>query len=117
MSRSTKTCLVKCCPSPKSASFFKFPKEKNIQNLWSEKLNLEKTINLKTAKVCSVHFKPEDFVRDLKHELMNLPLRKILKEGSVPSLFLGGSCAKQECDKGIILEDAMKVFPTKLVII
>jgi len=40
--------------------------------------------------VCSDHFKNDDFVRDLKSELLNCAKRApTLKPGAVPSLLLG----------------------------
>ena len=88
MSRSTNTCAVAVCPSPKDTSYHKFPSDITLQNLWLELCKRKNPINPKTAKICSLHFKPEDFERDLKHELLNLPIRKLLKPGSIPSLSL-----------------------------
>ncbi|KAJ8910936.1 hypothetical protein NQ315_014356 [Exocentrus adspersus] len=36
------------------------------------------------ARVCSEHFSPECYQRDLQHELLGLPLRKKLKPDAVP---------------------------------
>ena len=88
MSRNTNTCSVAICPSPKDTSYHSFPKDINRQKLWIKLSKRKDPINPKTAKICSLHFKPEDFERDLKHELLNLPLRKIFKPGSIPSLNL-----------------------------
>ena len=38
--------------------------------------------------MCSSHFKEVDFERDLTNELLNLPIRKILKQDAVPSVNL-----------------------------
>ena len=38
----------------------------------------------KTA-ICERHFRPSDYERDLRNELLNLPLRKMLKPGSIPT--------------------------------
>lgn len=40
------------------------------------------------ARICSSHFLEADFVRDMTNELMNLPLRKILKPDAIPTLNL-----------------------------
>ena len=88
MARGTATCAVAICPSPKDTSYHNFPRDIELQNLWIQLTKRKDTIKPKTARICSRHFKPEDFERDLKHELLNLPLRKLLKPGSIPSLNL-----------------------------
>ena len=35
-------------------------------------------------RICSLHFAPEDFERDLRNEMLGLPLRKLLKPGAAP---------------------------------
>jgi hypothetical protein len=37
------------------------------------------------SAICELHFLPSDYERDLRNELLNLPLRKMLKPGSVPT--------------------------------
>ena len=37
-------------------------------------------------RICSKHFRPEDFIRDLRNEMLGLPLRNLLKPGSCPIL-------------------------------
>ena len=88
MNRGTATCAVAMCPSPKDCSYHNFPRDINRQKLWIKLCKRKDPINPKTARICSLHFKPEDFERDLRNELLNLPLRKILRLGSIPSLFL-----------------------------
>ena len=41
-----------------------------------------------TARICSHHFCEEDFERDFRNELLNLPPQKILKPDANPSLKL-----------------------------
>ena len=41
-----------------------------------------------TARICSSHFKEEDYERDLKNELLNLPTQKRLKSTAFPTLNL-----------------------------
>ena len=36
------------------------------------------------SRICSRHFRPEDFERDLRNEMLGLPLRNLLKPGSYP---------------------------------
>lgn len=40
------------------------------------------------ARVCSAHFSPKCYRRDLQHELLGLPLRKKLKPDAVPDINL-----------------------------
>ena len=79
MLRSTATCAVAICPSPQNASYHNFPSDINLQKLWIELTKRKDPVNPKTARICSQHFKPEDYERDLRNELLNLPLRKLLK--------------------------------------
>lgn len=58
----------------------------NIMCKWFEchsKLKL-----LVSARVCSSHFGEADYERDLANELLNLPVRKILRDEAVPTLNL-----------------------------
>ncbi|KAJ8882919.1 hypothetical protein PR048_014758 [Dryococelus australis] len=45
-------------------------------------------INVNNAQVCSVHFAPEDYERDLKNELLGLLVRKKLRPNAVNSVFI-----------------------------
>lgn len=40
------------------------------------------------SRVCSQHFSPDCYQRDLQHELLGLPLRKRLKPDAVPNMNL-----------------------------
>lgn len=46
-------------------------------------------MNLKNAKICSLHFAEEEFLRDLRSELLKEPSRLILKPNAIPTLRLG----------------------------
>ena len=81
-------CAVAICPSPPEASYHRFPKDEKLQKIWIQLCKRKDNVNAKTAKVCSSHFKSEDYERDLRNELLNLPTRKILKPGALPSLNL-----------------------------
>lgn len=82
------TCAVAICPSLKDASYHRFPKNDSLQKFWVNCCRRKDQFNVQTAKVCSRHFNEEDFERDLQNELLGGKPRKILKENSVPSLFL-----------------------------
>ncbi len=61
------------------ASFHSFPVKKEIRKKWIvniRRINFQVT---KHTKVCSVHFKPDDFVEGTS--------RRRLKKGAVPSVF------------------------------
>lgn len=82
-------CLVKY--SEKGLSFHQLPKnasqeqiEKWTQILGGASSSSEIVENPHLGRICSKHFKPEDFERDLRNEMLGLPLRNLLKSGSVP---------------------------------
>lgn len=56
--------------------FHKFLIEKTIIQEWAVKCKRADHFNLEKAFVCSKHFLPDDYERDLQNELLNLPLRK-----------------------------------------
>ncbi|XP_047101298.1 uncharacterized protein LOC124720074 [Schistocerca piceifrons] len=63
-----------------------FPKDEHLRREWIARCRRPDVINVRTARVCSVHFRPEDYVRDLRNELLGLPLRKKLVPTAIPSL-------------------------------
>ena len=91
--RNNCVCAVAVCKSRKlhsdSIIFHRFPKDIIQQKKWAHacKRN-DKLVNPKTAMVCSNHFQATDYERDLTNELLNLPIRKWLKQTAVPSLKL-----------------------------
>ncbi|KAF2878709.1 hypothetical protein ILUMI_27461 [Ignelater luminosus] len=85
-------CSVGPCKShggkTKGVSFFSFPRNPQIRHEWIRKCNRPVKINADHARVCSLHFLPSDYERNLKAELLNIPCRKRLKPNAVPSLLL-----------------------------
>ncbi|CAB4060086.1 unnamed protein product [Lepeophtheirus salmonis] len=73
--RHHQVCSVANCPNPRDVSYHSFPKEPELQIMWVQSCGREK--------------QKYDFLRDLKNELLGLPLVKRLKPGSVPTLNLG----------------------------
>ncbi|XP_049807075.1 THAP domain-containing protein 2-like [Schistocerca nitens] len=71
-----------------SISYHKFPKDPETCARWVQLCRKSDSINIKNATICSVHFKEDDYLRDLQAELMKLPPKKILKPTAVPSLHL-----------------------------
>jgi len=55
------------------------------RTLWIEACHRTDDVNADNSLICSNHFLPEDFKRDLKNELLNLPLIKRLNEGVIPT--------------------------------
>lgn len=68
--------------------YHRFPKSEELRRVWVLRCKRNDTFNPDNARVCSIHFCPEDYERDLKNELLGLPQRKILRETAVPSLFI-----------------------------
>jgi hypothetical protein len=80
-------------------SYFKIPnpsqhnsKEKtdlkDSHEKWKENLQIKQCLTIKSLRICELHFTADCFIRDLEAELTGRPIRKRLKEGSVPTLFL-----------------------------
>lgn len=79
--------LQKLSPSIR-LSFFKLPRaDEEIQNKWRENLSIKRE-NVTWMKICELHFEPDCFERDLEAELTGRPLRKRLKPGSIPTIYL-----------------------------
>jgi len=86
-------CIIKDCPAHKDdVSLFILPKNNPVQRQqWLQAAQLEDDFKKQKPQICSFHFRPEDFVRDLKAELMpGIKARKILRQGAVPTLFVPG---------------------------
>ncbi|XP_014257401.1 uncharacterized protein LOC106671095 [Cimex lectularius] len=68
-----------------AVSYFRFPKDPKLRKLWVSACRRKDSINPETSCVCSDHFYPEDFVRDMRVELGFAKRKKRLRPGSVPS--------------------------------
>lgn len=81
---------MKCCISScrsESPPHFPFPKEPNLKKIW-ESVTGKTNVKSYSTKVCKKHFQQEDFLRDLKSELLGLPIKHRLKQGAVPKYHL-----------------------------
>lgn len=87
------TCAVAACNSPIDPGvivYHRFPKDPEVADQWYKACRRADRFNFSVAVVCSNHFTAEDYVRDIRNELLGLPIRKArhLKENAVPSLNL-----------------------------
>ena len=92
------------CDSPKdgSVSYHSFPKAPDIRRAWVAACHRKDHFNPNTTRVCSRHFKSEDFERDLRNELLNLNPRRLLKKkSSIPTLLLlpDNPCKRKASDR------------------
>ncbi|XP_023222091.1 uncharacterized protein LOC111623657 isoform X2 [Centruroides sculpturatus] len=76
-----------------SVTFHVFPRQKDliskrIRSEWINRCKRSDKFNPDTSRICSVHFVQSDYERDLQHELLGLPDRKILKKTAIPTLNL-----------------------------
>ena len=70
------------------------PQTNEVSRKWKQAIKYEGEVtNYKRLKICSDHFSPEDYQRDLRSELMGCPARKKrrLLESAIPSIHLGKS--------------------------
>ena len=83
-------CAVAICNSPKCNSiiYHKFPKDSELAKKWIVACKRKDKINPKTSSVCSEHFLPSDYKRDLQNELLGRPIKQILNKDAVPSVNL-----------------------------
>lgn len=99
MSKSNNNCAVACCSNygrkTTDVIYHRFPTNPELQNVWVSRCKREGKINVKIARVCSVHFLPEDYERDLRNELLGLPVRKHLRPNAIPSQHIPNWHAQQ----------------------
>ncbi|XP_072385585.1 uncharacterized protein [Diabrotica undecimpunctata] len=88
-------CAVACCNNDnedkdKIFRFHTFPKDSVTRKLWIISCCRQDKFNCNTARICSKHFKTEDYQRNLQQELLNYVSKKglKLKPEAVPSLHL-----------------------------
>ena len=83
-------------------SLHRIPKDANLRKIWIARLYRKDKFSVDNVRICSEHFLPEDFERDLRNELLNLPIRKILKKGSVPQSKSASQLAQSESRRSLI---------------
>ncbi|XP_014256641.1 uncharacterized protein LOC106670637 isoform X2 [Cimex lectularius] len=82
-------CVIKNCPNSKAnkaalakIKFYRFPTDGKLMKKWKERSGLKDNQLVKSARICSNHFKEKDFDRII------IPGKKILKENAIPSINL-----------------------------
>ncbi|GBN62631.1 hypothetical protein AVEN_271709-1 [Araneus ventricosus] len=87
-------CAVATCPNyyrktkGKGVIYHTFPVCPNRNKIWISKCKRQDHINVKYARICSDHFRPSDYMDDMKNRLLGLNQKKILKPDVVPSVNL-----------------------------
>lgn len=87
-------CIVSSCSNyykktrdNPSVIYHTFPASTTRAQKWLELCGVKKQ-RTNFARICSEHFSPKCYRRDLQHELLGLPLRKKLKPDAVPDINL-----------------------------
>jgi hypothetical protein len=100
------TCKNSSAKTGKSVIYHSFPKDKLVRAVWVQRCKRAGKWNPNSCHVCSNHFTDGDYERDLKGELLKIPLKKKLKVGAVPSINLSSLPLQQttpstfvNCDK------------------
>ena len=68
--------------------YHSFPKDLLIQKTWINRCQRKDSFNILTSTVCSNHFMPQDYIRDLHAELLKITPKKVLKPDTVPNVNL-----------------------------
>ncbi|KAJ8982485.1 hypothetical protein NQ317_019269 [Molorchus minor] len=63
----------------KHISFYRFPKDTEIRQIWIQKCKRDGKWNWENCRVCSEHFTPDDYESDLQAKLLGLSPKKKLK--------------------------------------
>ena len=71
----------------KGISFHGLPKDDKLKNEWLAKINRVNPTISKNSVLCSEHFTPNCFERNLKAELVGVRGKAKLKQGAVPTIF------------------------------
>ena len=68
-------------------SFYRFPKDPSLRDQWLAKISRADLVITKNSRLCSEHFTPDCFKRDLQAELLGSKKKMHLKDDAVPSIF------------------------------
>ena len=92
-----KTCAVAICktPHPPETTLHRFPRDPTLRKAWKKACRRQDKFNVDTAVVCSRHFEAECFERDLRTEMLEKKKSRLLKHGSIPTLWLSPYCGEE----------------------
>jgi len=80
-------CSVEGCRNKAKDGIFRFPRDAGLRLQWIESLRLDPASVNDQTRVCGAHFGEDDFLRDLKGELLGIPSkRKTLNPEAVPTV-------------------------------
>lgn len=91
------SCSVNGCRSNQrqkeneTIKFHHFPEDKIVQQKWIDVCCRKTPTNVKYARICSLHFEPTAYKRQMIYELLALPVPRnqcVLKKDAVPTLNL-----------------------------
>ncbi|KFM75205.1 Transposable element P transposase, partial [Stegodyphus mimosarum] len=80
-------------------TYHRFPSDPDLGKLWIVRCKRADNFNTENARICSVHFTPDDYIRDLKPELLGLTPKRFLKANAVPTLPLPSSSCENNSPK------------------
>lgn len=70
-----------------SVKYHRFPGDEKTRRQWLNACGRH-VPNTSTARICSLHFSPDCYEKDMQHELLGLPTRCRLKKGAMPDRHL-----------------------------
>nr|XP_040576569.1 uncharacterized protein LOC121125436 [Lepeophtheirus salmonis]XP_040576570.1 uncharacterized protein LOC121125436 [Lepeophtheirus salmonis] len=80
----TWVCAVAICGSPNNVVYHDFPKDCLRRKIWERACHRKGRLG-KTPRICENHFEENNYERDLRNELLGLPLRRKLKSDAIPT--------------------------------
>lgn len=99
-----------------SVSYHCFPSDKALQDEWLARISRADLVVTKHSRLCSLHFTPDDYERDLRAELTGRKRKRDLKTGVIPSIFSHRPAKKPRPSSEKRLEEKARqeVGPNKL---
>lgn len=110
-------CAVRGCRSArvknnKDIRFHRFPKDEELKQKWIALCGMPRNCS---GYICSLHFESTAFERNLKYELLGLPVPPAcirFKQGAVPTLHLPNK--EGQCMSSVIVNRHPKIMRTLL---
>lgn len=95
-----------------SIRYHRFPGDPKTRALWIRACGGH-VQNCATARVCSWHFRDDDYERDVQHEILGLPTRFRLKKGAIPERNLPAQFIEKPFDSAIAVLLAVGLVRTQ----